>query len=190
VACESTAEVLERAQVVFGCTGTDVLQGAQGIGAAKGPRWLLSCSSEDIEFKQLLLAATQSRTASRLAPFADIAVRLGRTEFVVANGGFPVNFDRTPESVASEAIQLTRGLLLTGIVQATSCANNRSQSNEFTQLSPLAQQLVVRTWLSHFSPASRRIAPSVLQLFDSREWIAMNSGGLPVDCPTVDTLLS
>lgn len=115
--CDSIEDLIRRSDIIFGCTGTelqftfDCLEGKQLIFA--------SCSSEDVEFKQVLLALKniKSEVIENMSP--DLIGEINPNAKVrVLNSGYPVNFRNNTELEPPENIQLTRGLLLAGVFQA------------------------------------------------------------------------
>jgi hypothetical protein len=143
------AEAFKQADVLFGCTGTDLTDGLlrelDAIGDGR-PRYLVSCSSLDIEFVGLLKRATLK---TDLSPF-ELAVYENpkQTKFFIAQAGFPVTFDRTPCAAPTEEMQVTRALLLAGLLQAASLAQSasRPQVPNLLALDTSGQRLVVRAW--------------------------------------------
>jgi hypothetical protein len=93
-------------------------------------------------------------------------------------GGFPVNFDGSSESVPAADIQMTRGLLLGAILQATALIESGQTNPERVMLLPEVQQLVVREWIQIRTSRRKSFEPWLLNSFlqDDLSWIAANSG--------------
>jgi hypothetical protein len=201
------ADLIERSDVVFGCTGKDVFEGnLSALDGAYGVKIFASCSSGDREFRSLI---RHIHDASGVAagPFApldhvfpnrqtpagrghDSFFPHGSLEVIVARGGFPVNFDGSPESVPSRDIQLTRGLLLGAILQAVCRDTARDSSSTVTRmLDPEIQRFVVARWQE-----SRRLSPEDsgrfpdLDRFEDTAWIREISRGLHVPCKAISNL--
>ena len=104
-------ELVRSCNVILGCTGVDVLQGTE-IGSIGGHKVFASCSSNDVEFRSVLV-----RLPDRTR-FGSAKGVIGDTDCTVLNGGFPINFDRRTEWEAFDEIVLTRELCLAGLVQA------------------------------------------------------------------------
>ncbi len=141
------AELFEAADVVFGCTGIDLTAGiVPKLDAIKGAktRFLVSCSSFDIEFASLL---KKSELNPNLSPF-DLAQYKNPkgTCFLIPHAGFPITFDRAPASAPIEQMQMTRGLLLAGLLQAASLAANEPRPNGLVPLNTQMQIAVVKAW--------------------------------------------
>jgi hypothetical protein len=116
-----------------------------------GRKTFISCSSGDVEFNALL------REMARLDPHLETEA-LGTLnaklpgqllEVSVVRGGFPANFDRTNESVPSVDIQLTRGLLLGAVLQASQHPARLPMEASRQMLSPFVQCFVIKEWTRH-----------------------------------------
>lgn len=167
-AADSLEALLEESQVVFGCTGSDLLAGASGWRRITGRRILISCSSQDREFATALAESGQGHTAD---PLADLEVKLDRGKLLVPRGGFPANFDGSPESVGASDIQMTRALLLAAALQAAA-------GSQETMLRPEMQSFTVTHWAG-LEPqrAGQWYSPELLANFEDLRWIAGHSGG-------------
>lgn len=144
-------ELIAKSEILFGCSGEDVLTKIK-LPETAG-KWFISCSSSDVEFKSLL----QSEGVNHILPydlFSTVLVPINQREPAkVLNGGFPVNFDRTPESVPLGEIQLTRGLMHAGLIEALRELKDKV-SNPLTISS---QRLVLKTWLKSESALSEHL---------------------------------
>jgi len=105
---DSSAEVVTRATVLFGCAGKDVLAKDCDIAATAG-KWFASCGSMDVEFASLI-KTPGSKLQRPHNPFSTVVVPTSQGHAYVLNGGFPVNFDRNQDSVPLSKIQFTRAL--------------------------------------------------------------------------------
>ena len=104
-------ELMRHCNVILGCTGVDVLQSAD-IGSLGGRKTFASCSSNDVEFRSILLRLPEN------SRFGSAKGVIGRTDCTVLNGGFPINFDRETEWETFDEIVLTRELCFAGLIQA------------------------------------------------------------------------
>ena len=147
IRANSLPEVFEQSEVIFGCTGTDltkdIVNRLDAIADCK-TRYLVSCSSIDIEFATLL---KQSERNPNLSPF-DLAQYVNRhaTPFLIPQAGFPITFDRAPSSAPIEQMQMTRGLLLAGLIQAASLAATERRPNGIVALDAQMQIAIVKAW--------------------------------------------
>ena len=140
-------EVLLASDVVFGCTGNvDCFPVAADLSDVRGERILASCSSSDFEFRELLRQRAPQAIEAGVCP--TLAVRWSSDlTLMILRSGFPVNFDNSPESVPGERIQLTRGLLLAGILQAALVASRCGDVQpELLMLDPEWQSVALRAW--------------------------------------------
>lgn len=178
----SLEQLLFDAEFVFGCTGEDV------FASALDPRWhpgettLISCSSEDREFKSLL-AGTLSRSAfDSRSSSGDYVFQDGSARVRILHGGFPINFDRTPTSVPSNEIQLTRALLIGGVVQALLIPNRGPAiGSAGRMLDPRLQATIAATWFGVEPQHQTDFSSETLAGMTSEPWIAARSGGVLED---------
>lgn len=161
--CANLRELLEKSDVVFGCSGVDITTGAEWSDAHVKSQILVSCSSEDNEFRSLLCNA-----GIGASPVSDIKVTKDGADFLILRGGFPVNFDGTSVSVPNEDIQLTRALLLAGVLQAAEECQSIAHGER--RLDPAMQSLIVREWLAGRTDRAERRGR-----FSDIEWIANES---------------
>jgi len=144
---QSLAQVFEQAEVIFGCTGTDltkdIISSLDAINDGR-TRYLISCSSFDIEFASLL---KKSERNPNLSPF-DLAQHVNShgTPFLIPQAGFPITFDRTPSAAPITQMQMTRGLLLAGLTQAAALSATARPTNGVVPLDAQMQVTVVKTW--------------------------------------------
>jgi hypothetical protein len=191
---ESMADLVNRSDFILGCTGNDIFKNKiYQLNCIYGIKVFASCSSGDQEFHTLIrYIAGASKAKFEPLGAIDHAFPNGypptdqnpfpphrSLEIVVARGGFPVNFDGSPESVPNRDIQLTRGLLLGSIIQAIHCYPSREHTGAVTRmLDPDIQRFVVDSWRE-----SRPLLPEEsdrfpdLDRFDDDRWIRRRSGG-------------
>ena len=129
--------------IIIGCSGVSVMDFAD-YALLRDGAVLASASSSDIEFRSWQLRSiaqsfsatyryvddfnlVHERFKDRLVYLGDLdhpchflyVVRYRGKQFFLLNGGFPVNMDGSIDPIAPEVIQLTRGLLYAGAVQAS-----------------------------------------------------------------------
>jgi S-adenosylhomocysteine hydrolase len=165
------------ADYIFGCTGEDISEGIDFSRVTKD-KIFISYSSQDIEFCSLLNLIQSVVGSDVVEIMGTIKYKLPNKALItVLNGGFPINFDRTSKSVGAHNIQLTRGLLLCGLVQAALSAFE-DKFNSY-MLHPQMQNYVVMNWLMAVS--NKIIDSTTIDLFRDLEWIKQNSGGIYQD---------
>jgi len=165
-------ELVERSHVLFGCSGQDVFLNEDWWTGLEGERNFISCSSLDMEFRSLLRSAGQIPRPRSGAILRNVVLN---GEMTIWRGGFPMNFDQSAESVPLEEIQLTRALLLAGVLQAASLASVDRKGFSDVPLLSHWQQYIVRRWLSLNSERREWYLPDILRIFDSHEMIEKNS---------------
>lgn len=170
---EHWSECIQRAEFLFGCTGTDFMRSGLRWLRGGGQKHLVSLSSRDIEFQELL---RNGQPIERTDRFGLIKVsHRGAGPFLIMNGGFPVNFDREKEWESDEAISLTRALVLLGALQSLYLDADVPKA-AIEKLSLLSQKVLVRRWLE------RRLKTCAdygvrQEDFDNETWWYRNSGG-------------
>lgn len=110
--------------IVFGATGVRSIT-ADDIALLKNGAILGSCSSKLVEIDVDALAAMAKEKGGKLEvidgkshpPTVRYTGRDGKAVTLLARG-FPLNFDGSVEDISAERIQLTRGLMLIGALQA------------------------------------------------------------------------
>lgn len=187
--CHAASEVLTKADCVFGCAGEDVLpDGTEHFNDLEGSKTLISCSSADVEFRGMLRAASSSASAP-LDCLDNIVFRPHQKVTVeILRGGFPINFDGGPESVPASEIQMTRGLLLGGLIQAMACEHgkNRHWANEM--LNPWIQRFVVEQWMLRAGKWDGDLPNRMLEVINFQDlgWVERESSGTLGACSAVE----
>ena len=176
----STEQVFTKADYIFGCTGEDITLFLE-IDALKqkGSKHLISCSSQDIEFQTFLRYIDKVTCKKQLKALDSIEYKFNdRDSLVIYNGGYPINLDNSGESVPAKDIQLTRGLLLGGVLQA-SCylEHHEFLNNTLYMLSSYIQQIVVQNWLTDQGYKNMDFPNG----FTDKIWIQNNSEGTYLD---------
>jgi hypothetical protein len=173
----SLEELCRRCSVIIGCTGEDVFAGAEWLGALRKEITLISGSSQDIEFRSVLRMAGRDPVKAG----SDLCVSIGTTVFNVLFSGFPINFVGTGERESPHDIQLTRALLLGGVLQALFCPAPEKVGVRYRkvpeQLNSSLQRYIVRTWCRLVGAKGDMYAA-----FESLRWIQSNSGGKVTRC--------
>jgi hypothetical protein len=146
--------LLNQSDVIYSCTGIDLTGNEDILDAllhGRGRKCLISISSEDKEFRTLLLKAQSLTKSLGVTPsvLEDITLYLTKNngavgisrkrphsgkygEIEILRGGFPVNFDNSEHSVKPELIWPTRAALMSALFSALSItkAQNRIHSPE------------------------------------------------------------
>lgn len=167
--------------VLFGCTGVDIF-GSSAVDESwfSRCRGLASCSSEDTEFRSLLRLCATDQGGGPLAVNEDVVCNIGSAEVRVMRGGFPINFDGSPESVPAEDIQFTRGLLLAAVWQAVAMSQASNCVKRPVQLASELQQFIAERWFMYSSNRTGDYDPKILEGVRRKDWIEGNSEGLRI----------
>ena len=178
--CGSLEELYSKSATIFGCTGKDTLAGQEWWPKLNGEKVLISCSSQDMEFRSALISFNDGNhgPVSQRQLTCEVTVPLSEGKLRILRGGFPVNFDGSKESVPAADIQMTRGLLLGAILQAASLIESGQINPERIMLLPEVQRLVVSEWIQIRASRRKYFEPWLLNNFsqDDLGWIAANSG--------------
>lgn len=180
-AAASVQDLLDSADLVFGCCGEDALSGEPLDAVRQKERTFVSCSSEDVEFWSILREHKADEQASSRDSLDDVTVTLACGPCHVVRGGYPVNFDGTGVSVPNEEIQLTRGLLLAAVVQAAVCRHVAEEGASPEMLSPFAQRYLVEAWRKVL-PAAKRPHHDDLDDYATVNRIQTHSSGTYIPC--------
>lgn len=167
------AEAIQSMDYIFGCAGRDITADIN-LEDISTNKTFISCSSQDKEFLTLLrYIAEKEVTKKNILEDIEFYTKKG-IKIQVCRGGFPVNFDRSAESVVGRDIQLTRGLLLGGVIQAITLGNDNQYKHHVYMLEPSIQKMVVDVWRQ--SGSAHLIESALLTQFQNIEWIKQNSG--------------
>ncbi len=177
---QNASTVIARADYILGCTGKDTLKDTLSnfLHVTIGDKKFISCTSEDKEFFSLRKAITQGTV--ELDNRRDV---MYRTEvggkITLINGGFPMNFDPSGESVPAIDIQLTRALMLGACIQAGMQASKpeggaEMESTQRYKLDAQLQRFVAQEF-KKCQPSNKYTAKQ-WKLTENLDWINNNSG--------------
>lgn len=142
--------LISGADVIVGCTGTDVTANRSVFDAlhySRTPKWLVSTSSKDVEFNFLLHKCQEQMKRRYCTPdvLQTVVYRnhFGSTMHLL-RGGFPINFQNTIHCVPPEKIWPTRAGLLLAALMALKYQDIFTQGAASTvyQLDPWSQTLI------------------------------------------------
>ncbi len=183
--------LFQEAEYIFGCTGEDITTSID-LSKLKGVKNFISCSSQDIEFCSLL-KMIQDRSYKVIDVLDDIEYSL-HTEYPINNsvirilqGGYPINLDNTGESVPAKDIQLTRGLLFGGVIQAILQLLQNPEPKQY-MLDPALQKFIVQELINSQNPEERSSNSPLITHFLNEQWIQNNSSGEYVTNDIIITL--
>ena len=179
---QNVSAVIARAEYILGCTGKDTLKDTKDnfLETTIGHKKLISFTSEDKEFYSIRKAMDMQKSIE-LDNRGDVIYHTeAGGKVTLINGGFPMNFDQSGESVPALDIQLTRALMLGACIQAGRQASKPEGGSEME----LAQRIQLNSVLQHFvAQEFRKYQPTdkyslvQWQLTQDLKWIKNNSGG-------------
>lgn len=145
--CFSADELFLGSDLIIGATGKDI-SSTDWLKRAGQNKIMFSVSSGDIEFKSLLVSASQylKRPIRSLLDDLEFITEDGFT-ITLLRGGTPVNFDNNIHSVLPEHIQLTRSLLILGVIQAIESSHELCGNNVIKKLDPSWQRKLLSEWI-------------------------------------------
>lgn len=167
--------VLDGAEYIFGCAGEDITKNLD-ITSINNNKIFVSCSSRDKEFLTLLKIFEEEKCEYH-SVLDHLECSLNSQTVKIYRGGFPINLDNSGESVVAHDIQLTRGLLLGGILQGIIYAlHYPKKKNIRYMLHPAIQSFVVAHWRKYGS--TFLFSPDLLEAFQDWAWIKKQSRGI------------
>jgi len=178
--CPNVIDLLNSSEIIFGCTG-DHLPNESWFSEVTGEKILVSCSSADIEFLEILHRAENplierknNHYLIQTAVYKDLDNKL---IYRILNGGFPINFDRTSQSVPSMDIQLTRGLIFAGMIQAAALLETDIKYLPNTiMLDPILQRYTIKTWMQYRKSRLDFHSDLKVKNLTDTDWIKRESG--------------
>jgi S-adenosylhomocysteine hydrolase len=167
--------IFEGSKYIFGCTGKDITENLD-ITDINSAKTFISCSSQDKEFLTLL-KIFEEKSCRYQNVLDHLECSLNGQTVKVYRGGFPINLDNSGESVKANDIQLTRALLLGGVLQGIVYAlHYPKKKNIRYMLHPAIQSFVVGHWMNYGS--TFLFSPALLEAFQDWSWIKSQSRGI------------
>ena len=171
----SSQLLFQEADYIFGCTGEDIAESID-INEIQRTKNLISCSSQDIEFRSFLkfIQYFSRNNYPNVLDNIDFPIKYGSIK--IFRGGYPINFDNSGESVPAQYIQLTRSLLLGGVIQAIFhlLQEPKPLAKQY-MLHPKIQKLIVQLLIENMT--SNIFNEREIANFRDEEWIKNNSQG-------------
>lgn len=189
---DTIEHLIASADIVFSCTGRDISQKADILNAVKSSITLISCSSQNIEFFSLIKQITQNGFLLESIDkdlFQLAYMHPSGQKIAILENGFPINFDRTPESDPPNDMALTRALLFAGVAQALLVAKKPIDDGITINrkigymLDPYMQQFIVKKWLA--DRLSHDYSKNQIDCFEDIDWIKVHSMGTYLEHPRI-----
>lgn len=154
----SIRDVIERSDVIFGCTGSDITRDLDEDLLERPltfrAREFISLSSADDEFytlKSMLRLRGKAPATYRVESIPDLSGEVWGVPIALPRNGFPINFDNTRESAPLRDIQGTLAALIGGLCQAAGLMNSRALSQRIV-LDEGLQGWLMRRWRKVLEP--------------------------------------
>jgi S-adenosylhomocysteine hydrolase len=167
-------QLIDNSDYIFGCSGNDITKNYD-FSFITADKYFISCSSHDGEFLSLINYIHQNHAYQNLDGNINCTFN-NQVKVIVFKNGYPINFDGTGESVSARDIQLTRGLLLSGVLQAIKLNGKVPYNFQLYMLCPIMQQFAITNWI-HYGSKEFIFHPA-LPKFSNVNWVIENSGGL------------
>jgi S-adenosylhomocysteine hydrolase len=178
--CKSADEVILNCDVIIGASGSDISRHSNWEELVKEDKFFISVSSSDIEFNFLLRKYSDRFRPQNHNFLSPITVQLENGyNLTFIRGGTVANFDNSKESCPAEEIQLTRGLLLAGVIQALNDSTlHKSNLHGSIVLDPKLQMVVVQEWFTSHPRFKSYYPKDLIEKFHSEMWIKENSADI------------
>lgn len=173
--CSSLTDLYNQSDVIIGATGQDISD-LNWLTNSTGDKTLISVSSGDIEFNNLLRSCKSYLTEDLKSPLQvlDLKTEQGHS-LKILRGGMVANFTGTPDSSPGHIIQVTRGLLFSAILQILQDTEQLKSQSGAVMLDPNFQKEVVQLWFQNQPQRKADYSEDVLSGFESVEWIEEHS---------------
>jgi hypothetical protein len=155
----SIRDVIDRSDVIFGCTGSDITrdldEDIRRRSLSWGRREFISLSSADDEFyslKSTLIARGDAPSVYRVDSIPDLNGEVWDTSVALPRNGFPINFDNSRRSAPLVDIQGTLAALVGGLCQANQVTRAAAAASRRIILDEGLQAWLFRRWRKVLEP--------------------------------------
>jgi len=190
---ETIQGLVARSNCIFSCTGKDISQDITLADHVAQDTIFISCSSEDKEFhSELKKIAKKAKNIIEIDPlksFTTYSNTDSHSRMIFVNGGYPVNFNKSPWNVPQHEIEPTQAALFSAVIQGVFLAKRvvadgvTISKNERVMLLPEMQRFIVEMWQDE--EAAKQFNKELLAHFKETSWIQKNSGGAHQEIPTM-----
>lgn len=173
--CDSLSDLYNKSEVIIGATGQDISD-LKWLTKSTGNKTLISASSGDVEFNCLLRNCRRYLKKKIESPLQVLDLKTERGHSLkILRGGMVANFTGKPDSSPGHIIQVTRGLLFSGILQILRDIKQLKSMSGAVMLDPDFQREVVELWFQDQPQRKRDYSKEVLEGFEDISWIRQNS---------------
>lgn len=171
-------ELFNTCDFIIGATGKDVSK-ESWINDLKTDKVLVSVSSGDIEFKSLLKNGKKYLLKPISSLLDDVIIENEQGHKLrILRGGTPINFDNNIHSVLPEHIQLTRALLLIGVIQAIENNHDLCKNRVITKLDLDWQKDILNKWFNDVNLSKFEFSVPVKKILGQSNFIEEESLGV------------
>lgn len=175
--CNNLEGILNNVDIIIGATGQDI----------SNPKWLeslnkditlISVSSGDIEFNSILKICKPHLLEPLKSTLDVLKIKCNNGNVLtILRGGMVANFTGLPDSSPGNIIQVTRGLLLSAIIQIVENTDLFKIQIGAIMLSPYLQKEVTKYWFEDQPQRKVDYSQKVIEGFKNIKWIKEKSAG-------------
>ncbi len=175
--CNNMHEILNKVDILIGATGQDI-SNPEWVNTINKDITLISVSSGDIEFNSILKICKPllREPISNSLDILNIKT-ISNSTIKILRGGMVANFTGLPDSSPGKIIQVTRGLLISAIVQIIENQDLFENQNGAIMLSPNLQKEVTKYWFEDQPQRMQDYSSKVIEGFKNIKWIKEKSAG-------------
>lgn len=179
--CSSLDELYYNSDMVIGATGKDI-SNQNWLRKSGTDKVLISVSSGDVEFNTLLQKSNDFIITKVNSILDDLTLKSSDNyNVIIPRGGTPINFDNNKHSVLPEHIQLTRGLLLLGVLQAITQRKKLCGNIEVIKLKVEWQRDVLKYWSTKVNLKKFEFTIPIEKILNSPSFIEEYSQGIEIE---------
>lgn len=175
--CNAMDEILNKVDILIGATGQDI-SNIDWISIIKKDITLISVSSGDIEFNSILRICKPLLKEPISSSLDILNIKtINNSTIKILRGGMVANFTGLPDSSPGKIIQVTRGLLISAIIQIIENQDLFENLSGAIMLSPKLQKEVTKYWFENQPQRIKDYSPKIIEGFNNIKWIMEKSSG-------------
>ena len=175
--CQNIGELINNVDILIGATGQDISD-TDWLNDLKRDIHLISVSSGDIEFNRLIKVCQPHLLNIINSPLNTLKIKTkNNSTITILRGGMVANFTGAHYSSSAESIQLTRGLIISAIIQIIENQDSLLKKNGAIMLSPILQREVVKYWFNDQPQKKLDYSEQIVKGFQNTNWIRNKSRG-------------
>jgi len=167
----SKTDLYRLSDVIIGATGEDISD-ESWLTNSNGDKTLISVSSGDIEFNSILKKCHDFLLEPIISPLQDLKLKTSHGDnLLILRGGLVANFTGKPDSSPGHIIQMTRGLLLSSIIQSIKLLKDNKSIKGEVPLDHRMQKEVISSWFNDQPNRKADYQEEILCGFEDVIWI-------------------